>query len=95
MKLKSCKHTKPLANMPPTLMLAGRTLPPPNVLKVSWSKAQRFSASDNPDRTHPNLFAWQDPSFLSNKNPVVSRMRAQVEELDLTGIGVLIGGTTV
>eukprot|EP00286_Rhodomonas_abbreviata_P023114 CAMPEP_0181296248 /NCGR_PEP_ID=MMETSP1101-20121128/4596_1 /TAXON_ID=46948 /ORGANISM="Rhodomonas abbreviata, Strain Caron Lab Isolate" /LENGTH=312 /DNA_ID=CAMNT_0023401087 /DNA_START=102 /DNA_END=1040 /DNA_ORIENTATION=- len=65
------------------LMLAGRTLAAPNVLKVGWSKGQRFAASDDPDRTDPSLFVWQDPSFLFKKNPVKARLRTTVEELVL------------
>eukprot|EP00286_Rhodomonas_abbreviata_P019355 CAMPEP_0181297634 /NCGR_PEP_ID=MMETSP1101-20121128/5346_1 /TAXON_ID=46948 /ORGANISM="Rhodomonas abbreviata, Strain Caron Lab Isolate" /LENGTH=274 /DNA_ID=CAMNT_0023402587 /DNA_START=62 /DNA_END=886 /DNA_ORIENTATION=+ len=67
------------------LMLAGHPLPPPNVVKVDWKVNQRFSVADDPDRTDPKSFTWQDPGFLLSKNPIEFRGRTTVEELDLKG----------
>merc|ERR1719461_1600455 len=63
------------------LLLAGRSLQPPNIHPTNWREFQKFSVDDDPDRTRE---AWEAPAFTRDLGAAAkSAQQTSVEELNL------------
>mmetsp|Transcript_41921 Transcript_41921/g.111016 ORF Transcript_41921/g.111016 Transcript_41921/m.111016 type:complete len:263 (-) Transcript_41921:63-851(-) len=63
-------------------MLAGRLLQPPELRETGWRQHQKFTESDDPDRT---LEEWRPPHFLVVRDPAAQREKTTVEDLRIQG----------
>lgn len=62
------------------LMLAGRSLEAPRFHEVEWLVGQKFTESDDPDRTAE---PWVPPQFIQRKDPLAQRSKTTVEDLPI------------
>jgi len=73
----SVEESKALAD---GLKLDGKPLVPPQFHHVDWREHQKFTESDDPDRTQE---PFSPPSFVQHKDPVQQREKTWSEELPI------------
>ena len=67
------------------LSLNGKSLQLPQIHHVNWKNGQTFSSKEDPDRMQCE---WNEPKFVSEKDPLEQKEKVVVEEIYLESIGV-------
>ena len=67
------------------LSLNGNPLQLPRMHQVNWKNGQTFTSKDDPDRMQCE---WNEPKFVTEKDPIEQKDKVIVENIDLESIGV-------
>ena len=67
------------------LSLNGKSLQLPQIHQVNWKNGQTFTSKEDPDRMQCE---WNQPKFVTEKDPLEQKDKVMVEKIDLESIGV-------